>query len=629
VWRTASAFALAALAACSGGGGGSAACADNCAAQPASLAEDDVRRVIAQAVGEATARGVRAHVAVVDRVGNVLATFRMGGAPATVTITSGLGVTGGLDGVTGVPAELAAIAKALTGAYLSSQGNAFTTRTAGQIIQEHFNPNEAEQPSGPLYGVQFSQLPCSDVNRNTTQGSVGPKRSPLGLAADPGGLPLYKNGVLAGGIGIEANGRYSFDRDITDADEDDEEAIAIAGTEGFAAPADIRGDRITADGRTFRFVDPQSLRSNPAEPPAFATLPGTLIEVAGFSTAAIRAGAAFGTSASGIRADTGAFASANGWILVDAADANRFVPRDSADGLLLESEVRVLLTQALGIAARARGQIRRPLGSSAQVTIAVVDRDGNILGLVRTSDGPVFGIDVAVQKARSAMFFSSPAMSGNLATAPLVAVPTHPGEFRSLAPYATDFLAFIGVSGTPSLAGNIAFSARAIGNLHRPFYPDGIAGTPNGPLSTPISAWSPFNVGLQLDLVTNQLLRALGGDLSEGCSGRVAPGLATPGASDGGIPELRNGLQIFPGGIPIYRGSRLAGAIGVSGDGVDQDDMIAYLAVANAARQLANGMGNADPARRADTLAPLGTRLRYVQCPQSPFNGSSEQNVCG
>jgi hypothetical protein len=31
---------------------------------------------------------------------------------------------------------------------------------------------------------------------------------------------------------------------------------------------------------------------------------------------------------------------------------------------------------------------------------------------------------------------------------------------------------------------------------------------------------------------------------------------------------------------------------------------------------------------RADTLAPQGVRLRYAQCPQSPFNGSSEQNAC-
>jgi hypothetical protein len=33
---------------------------------------------------------------------------------------------------------------------------------------------------------------------------------------------------------------------------------------------------------------------------------------------------------------------------------------------------------------------------------------------------------------------------------------------------------------------------------------------------------------------------------------------------------------------------------------------------------------------RNDNLVPqgTGTRLRYVQCPQSPFNGSTEQNVC-
>ena len=33
-------------------------------------------------------------------------------------------------------------------------------------------------------------------------------------------------------------------------------------------------------------------------------------------------------------------------------------------------------------------------------------------------------------------------------------------------------------------------------------------------------------------------------------------------------------------------------------------------------------------AMRADTLTPQGTRLRYVQCPQSPFNDSTDQNVC-
>jgi uncharacterized protein GlcG (DUF336 family) len=609
------------VAACSGGGGGATGCGD-CVAVSTALTEADVQRVIAQAVGEAQARGIRAHVAVVDRVGNVLATFAMNGAPDTVTISSGLGVRGGLEGAK-VPATLAAVSKAVTGAYLSSQGNAFTTRTAGQIVQEHFNPNEAHQPSGPLYGVQFSQLACSDVVRGMAAGSAGPRPSPLGLAADPGGLPLYKNGVLAGGIGIEADGLYSFDRDLTDVDENDEESIAVAGGAGFAAPTDIRGDRITADGRTFRYVDSESLRSNPQQAPAFAGHPGSLVAVAGFSSAAISTATAFGTPSSGIRADTGSFAAAGGWILVNGENANRFPPRDATAGGLRAADVQALLAEALAVARRARAQIRRPIGSAAQVTIAVVDTEGEILGLVRTSDGPVFGIDVAVQKARTAMFFSHPSALAELQAAPAVGY-LDPGvaPFRSLGGYATDFYAF-----TATAPGTIAWSARAIGNLHRPFYPDGLEGSPRGPLSTPITQWSPFNVGFQLDLVYNQVVKAVLGDGTTGCAGRLPVGQAEPQPIVE-LRKLRNGAQVFPGGVPIYRGDTLVGGIGVSGDGVDQDDMVAYLAVENAARAGA-AVANAPAARRSDTLAPMGTRLRYIQCPQSPFNGSTEQNACG
>jgi uncharacterized protein GlcG (DUF336 family) len=610
--RAGVALACAALAGCSGsaGSGGVSVCIAGCNSD--FLTEAEVQRIIVQAVAEAQARNVRAQVAVVDRVGNVLATYQMNGAPASVAISGGRGVAGGLDGIPEgvVPATHAAIAKAITGAYLSSQGNAFSTRTASQIIEEHFNPNERDQPSGPLYGVQFSQLTCSDVNRNVTHGSVGPKRSSLGLAADAGGLPLYKNGVLVGGIGIEANARYGLDRDITDVDQDDEELVAVAGSFGFAAPADIRADRITADGRTFRFVDSEAIRSDPSRAPAFATLPGALVAVDGFSAASVRAGTTFGSAASGMRADTGAFAASGGWILVDAVNANRFAPRDSSDGLLHAGEVQAILREGLALAKRARGQIRRPLGSIAEVSISVVGLDGDILGLTRTPDAPVFGIDVAVQKARTAMFFSHPAAAAEL----LAAAPAEyvsPRASSAVAAYVPALRAFLG--DPAALTGSIAWSPRAVGNLHRPFYPDGIAGTPAGPLSKPYASWSPFNVGLQLDLVYNQLIKGVQGDLSEGCTG---------------IRKLRNGAQIFPGGVPIYRGARLVGAVGVSGDGVDQDDMIAFLGLANAARNGASGIGNAPAAIRADTLTPLGVRLRYVQCPQSPFNDSSAENVC-
>jgi len=583
----------------------------------------DVQRVIAQAVGEAQARNVHAQIAVVDRVGNVLAVFRMDGAPATVAISSGLAVSGGLDGIAAgtIPAADAAIAKAITGAFLSSAGNAFSTRTASQIVQEHFNPGEDRQPSGPLYGVQFSQLACSDVNRGAAQGTVGPKHSPLGLAADPGGLPLYKGGTLVGGVGIESDGTYGLDRDIFDVDQNTEELVAVAASSGFSAPLDIRGDRITADGRSFRYVDSEAIASDPSHAPVFASLPGALVAVPGYVGATVSAGTSFGSPASGVRADEGTFAPVGGFVLVDAANVPRFPARAAPDGSLTQADVSTILYDAIAVARRARGQIRRPLGSIAEVSVAVVDADGNILGLVRTGDAPVFGIDVAVQKARTAMFFSHPSAAAAIAGAPDAQYLD--GTHSAVGRYAGAMGGFLAVPG--SLAGNIAWTPRAVGNLHRPTFPDGIDGTPPGPLSTPLAQWSPFNDGFQLDLVFNQLVKGVLGDASEGCAGRAPAGSSAP---DAGIARLRNGVQVFPGGVPIYRGTRLVGAVGVSGDGVDQDDMISALGLANAAKELSTGFGHAPASMRADTLTPQGVRLRYIQCPQAPFNGSTEDNVC-
>ena len=93
---------------------------------------------------------------------------------------------------------------------------------------------------------------------------------------------------------------------------------------------------------------------------------------------------------------------------------------------------------------------------------------------------------------------------------------------------------------------------------------------------------------------------------------------------------MPNGIQIFAGSVPVYRNGQLVGAIGVSGDGIDQDDMVGFLGLANAGTALGNGIANAPAALRADTIVPqgTGTRLRYVNCPQAPFNDSTEQNVC-
>ncbi len=617
-------------------------CDGSCADTPTALTIADVEGVIARAVAEAQARNVNATVAVTDRVGNVLGLFRMNGAATSVNILSpGGAVDGGLEGVNIVPDSLAAIAKAVTGAYLSTEGNAFSSRTASQIVQEHFNPGDNLQPAGPLFGVQFSQLPCSDLsNRFSGAVGVGPMRSPLGLSADPGGFPLYKSGTPVGGVGVISDALYSFDPDISDRDADNDELIAIAAATGFAAPADRRAERIMVDGRSLRFSDGQStdLMSDPSAAPSFASInniAGSLAAVPGYVVAAISAGTAFGQPASGIRADTLDYPGLDAYVLVDGANLERFRPQAGTDGAsaLTAAEVQAILANALAVANRSRAQIRQPSGSQARVSISVVDSNGVILGIVRGRDAPVFGVDVSLQKARTAAFFSSATAAASLNGVPaatylnggLVVLRKEP-----LSQYVSNVQAFLGL---PSALtdGAIAFSDRAGGNLSRPYFPDGVAGNPPGPFSKPAGQWSPFSTGLQLDLVYNAVIQHVGfvlnlvPDVPQNCTG--VDGFDNGFALAGVIPALANGTQIFPGSVPIYRGNSLVGGIGVSGDGVDQDDMIALLGVHEASLAL-GGFGNAAPAMRADTLAPMGSRLRYVNCPVTPYLDSDEQGVC-
>ena len=663
-----------ALAGCGGGGstgstvgtapppstGGNVGCTGSCVTADSKLSVADVQNIIGQAVSEAQGQGVNATIAVTDRVGNVLAVYRMTGARSQVTISSGRGVVGGLEGIAIIPSELAAVSKAVTGAYLSSEGNAFSTRTASQIVQQHFNPGEFGGPSGPLFGVQFSQLLCSDLIQPpapaltalgvTGANTVGPKSSPLGLSADPGGFPLYKGGTVVGGVGVAADDTYGLDLNIFDNDRNVDELIATAATFNFGAPLDRRGDRITADGKTFRYsdVDFADLARPTGQPGAFASLPGKLIDVPGFySAASVLPGTALTTAASGVIADAQDFPGLEAFVLVDSAGAPRFRPKDGTDALagnisIKAGEVRTVLQEGLKIANAARAQIRLPTNSQARVSLSVIDTNGEILGVVRTRDAPLFGTDVSLQKARATMFFSLGNAAAELSALPdaryLNAQGAATGATIKFADYVGATRSFF--NSPTFLTGQVAITPRAIGNIARPFFPDGIVGTPNGPLSKPFASWSPFTDGIQYDLVNNAIGGILGAYLAAlPVAGQTSftpaqiqallngvVGVRTSGCTSN--PRLKNGIQIFPGAVPIYRGDVLIGALGISGDGIDQDDMIAFLGVHNAGQILNNGLGNAPAARRADNLVPGNSRLRYVQCPQAPFLNSDAQNVC-
>lgn len=590
-----------------------------------SLSQAEVQQIIAQGVAEAQARSLPATIAVVDRVGNVLAVFAMNGSNQRLQVPRGPdGSLHDLQGVDVPGAVAGAIAKAITGAYLSSGGNAFSTRTASMIVQEHFPPSAAAKglESGPLFGVQFSQLPCSDLaarfNGNVgAAGFIGPKRSPLGLAADPGGFPLYKNGIVVGGVGVMADGLYGFDPEVQDIEKDGEEIIALAASTGFAAPDEIRAERISVDGTLLRFSDaaPADLASNPAGAPGFATINGSagaLTSVRGYYDASmgVLAGRAYGSEASGIRPSTAAeFSSPDAFVLSNGAGANRYPVRAGTDGALTAAEVTALLEEAFKIMSAARAQIRRPLDSRAQVSISVVDSNGAVLGLVRSPDAPIFGIDVSLQKARTAAFFSSASAAATIEA-------SGDGDVRQFIAAARTFFA-----DSAAFTGQFAFADRSIGNISRPYFPDGELGRPPGPFSRPVAQFNPFSTGLQSALIEADVKAHVGFVLGNPAD---TPAQCTH------TPRLANGIQIFPGSVPIYRGATLVGGIGVSGDGIDQDDMISFLGTHNAGLRLGT-LGNADPARRADQIVVQvgnGVRLRYVSCPFAPFLGSNDQNVC-
>ncbi len=518
------------------------------------LTVGDVQTVIAQAVSKAVALNVPVTVSVTDKEGNLLGTFAMTGARSTTLIRS-VGRAGqGLENVS-VPSAAASHSKAGTAGLFSTGGNAFTTRTASFIIQEHFPPGIDNRPGGPLYGVQFSTLPCSDI------AIAG---LPLGLSGDPGGVPLYKNGVAVGGVGVEGDGLYTVDRVPTDNDQTAEEIVAVYATTGYQSPPIIRADNILIEGVRLPFANVESPPAVPLIP--FGSLPGVVTSMV------------IATPPSDFI--PGALGAVNG----------RFSSRfpTVAGSALSAAEVTQILSVAIALADRVRAAIRQPIGSNARVTVAVVDTDGDVLGIFAQLDAPAFGLDVSVQKARTSNFFARPDAATKLSAAGF-------GLYVSRA--ASDGLGLIG---------STAFSDRAIGFLHRPFFPDGINNSLAGPFSTQISDWSPFNVGLQLDLVRTALLSPP--MMCKTASYSKRAGLPPCPCTD--IPELRNGLQIFAGGLPIYRNGVRIGAIGVSGDGIDQDDIIAA----------AGADAFAPPAAiRSDQIFVREVRLPFLKFPARPF----------
>src|SRR5437773_7176030 len=167
----------------------------------------DVQNIVQAAVNSVN---VDMAVAVVDRAGFVLGVFRTQNAPAATT-----GNLGQVQNANDV-----AVALARTGAFFSNDQAPLSSRTVRFISGIHFPPGVQNAPNGALYGIENTNRGCT-LATNYLPGQQVPIPSALngglGLgiitgkpdvndsdpnAVNPGGVPIFENGVVIGGVGV-------------------------------------------------------------------------------------------------------------------------------------------------------------------------------------------------------------------------------------------------------------------------------------------------------------------------------------------------------------------------------------------------------------------------------------------
>jgi uncharacterized protein GlcG (DUF336 family) len=560
-------------------------------------------------------------VAIVDRNGNIL----------------GVRVEGNVSpGITGNPTNLVfaidgAVSLARTGAFFANDQAPLTSRTVEFISQStntqrevDSNPDIANQNS-PLYGpalvapigvgghfppsIPFT--PPADLydieltNRDTTSAITGtrfnvpqqyipagvdlaapesygvvtgklPTAQSRGIGTLPGGLPIFENGALVGGIGVffpgqtgyasAENSSLSSDYDPTKPDLSlQAEYIAFAavggslqagypiGTLGGVAPLpgfDLPFGRIDLVGITLPLYGPGGTQR-----------PQTLVSYG------LTLGQGNSNSGSNQIVDK-----KSDTLLAGTPVSSGWLVLPHAGGNLTAADVTQLIDQGIAQASQTRAAIRLPLGSTTRMVFAVSDPQGDLLGLYRMPDATIFSEGVAVAKARNVAYYDDP---------------------NQLQP----------VDEVAGVAPGVSFTSRTFRYLAQPRYPAGIDGSPPGPFSILNDGGSNPLTGLN----TGAPLPASAFHSVEGYEA------FHPNANfrDPNNPANQNGVVFFPGSSALYgSGSALIGGLGVSGDGVTEDDTVTFASSA--------GFAAPTTVTRADQVKVGGVRLPYLEFVRNP-----------
>ena len=505
-----------------------------------------------------------------------------------------------------------AVQMARTGAFFSADQTPLTSRSVRFISDVHFPTGVKNTAAAALFGIENTNRGCSfDVAEG--DGYTGVPRAlslesavrqlagqpalrcesatdpaalcgcTAGIATLPGGVPIFKNGRHAGGIGVAVRG-VTLTNDVSNNPDDPTNpailrkaandplfslgefaARAFAGDPSAIIPTivnkGLKNVCATADAPACCTASPACTLSivPVGAPPPF----DVVIFIDGIEVPEVDDNPT-------TPPNPGSYPpfQASDFIIAPGAVPGSFVPTGdliaetgSTPGAqpLSQDEVGQIVQAVIAQADQTRAAIRLPLQARARFIIAISDTSDKLVALFRQADATVFSIDVAVAKSRNVLHFSDPNIS------PVQDIHDQPATGVDLG------LAF--PPGTAVTNRTLSFSAQ-------PFFPSGIDGTVPGPFRAIF-----FN------------------DLANACTN----GHQTPNGR-------LNGIVFFPGSAPLYRNGVLIGGLGISGDGVEQDDL------ATAAGTIAGPNFSPPVDIEADQFSVRGIRLPYLK-----FNRQPEQ----